>query len=387
MFFDIEEESQLARGKYFCSSLITAFCDEMERQGFYTGFYMSVSAAGAYASEAVRKRYDYWAAQWAGRCTYSGPYSMWQYTAEGVVPGVSGTVDLDYAYKDYPSVIKAAGLNGFTKEKASGDRTADALIRVLEGWLGYSEENGQHKIIIDLYNSHKPLARGYAVQYTDAWCDTCVSAAGIKAGMTDLIGTECGCEQHVEIFKEKGIWIEDGTITPERGDIVLYNWDDGTQPNDGYSDHIGVVTGVKDGMITVIEGNRNDAVSYRTIPAGWGYIRGYARPRYDAGEAASGEDEKSVEQLALEVINAKWGNGKDRKNRLTAAGYDYEAVQAKVNELLRAENEPKYYSVVKGDTLTAIARKHGISLGELIKLNPQISDPNIIYPGQKIRTR
>lgn len=44
---------------------------------------------------------------------------------------------------------------------------------------------------------------------------------------------------------------------------------------------------------------------------------------------------KSVEQLAGEVIQGKWGNGTDRKNRLTSAGYNYKAVQNKVNELLK----------------------------------------------------
>lgn len=263
-------------------------------------------------------------------------------------------------------------------------RKAQDLINVMRGWVGFSEGNGKYKQIIDLYNSHKPLARGYKVKYTDEWCDTTVSAAAIKAGMTDLIGTECGCEEHVKIFKKKGIWIEDGTITPKPGYIILYNWDDSTQPNDGYSDHIGVVEAVNGKTITVIEGNRGNAVSRRMIPVGWGYIRGFAAPKYDAGskivarmtiEAAArevlagkygnGDDrkkaienlgldysavqkrvnelvknsntpaKKSVDELAREVIQGKWGTGDDRKNRLTAAGYNYSAVQKKVNELLR----------------------------------------------------
>lgn len=123
-------------------------------------------------------------------------------------------------------------------------RTAQDLINVMRSWVGFSKGNGKYRQIIDLYNSHKPLARGYKVRYTDEWCDTTISAAAIKAGMTDLIGTECGCEEHVKIFKKKGIWIEDGTTTPKPGYIILYNWDDSTQPNDGYSDHIGVVEAV-----------------------------------------------------------------------------------------------------------------------------------------------
>ncbi len=146
----------------------------------------------------------------------------------------------------------------------------------MRSWIGYSEANGKFRQIIDLYNSHLPLARGYAVQYTDEWCDTAVSAAAvqytdewcdtavsaaaIQAGCVDLIGKECGCEKHIEIFKEKGIWIEDGTIVPLPGDIILYNWDCQAQPNDGYSDQIGYVESVSGQMITVMEGNYNEAV-------------------------------------------------------------------------------------------------------------------------------
>ena len=100
--------------------------------------------------------------------------------------------------------------------------------------------------------------------------------------MVDLIGTECGCEEHVKIFKAKGIWIEDGTIVPKPGYIILYNWDQGYQPNDGYSDHIGVVESVSNGQITCIEGNKGEAVARRVLSVGNGNIRGYAVPKYDS---------------------------------------------------------------------------------------------------------
>lgn len=178
--------------------------------------------------------------------------------------------------------------NGYAKEyydayagTPSTDVSADDVIRIMQGWIGYSESNGRYRQIIDLYNSHQPLARGYSVQYWDAWCDTTVSAAFIKAGAVDLIGgTECGVEEHIKIFKRKGIWIEDGTIIPKAGDIICYNWDDATQPNDGYADHIGIVEATDGTLITVIEGNCDGAVKRRQIRAGWGYIRGYARPKY-----------------------------------------------------------------------------------------------------------
>lgn len=159
--------------------------------------------------------------------------------------------------------------------------TADKILDIYRSWIGYSEANGKHKKIVDLYNSHKPLARGYAVRYSDSWCDTCLSAAFIKANAVNLIGgTECGVEEHVKIFKRAGIWIEDGTIAPKPGDIIVYNWDQKTQPNDGYADHIGIVESVSGNTITTIEGNYKDSVGRRTIAVGNGQIRGYARPKY-----------------------------------------------------------------------------------------------------------
>ena len=219
--------------------------------------------------------------------------------------------------------------------------SADAYIAVLESWLGFSEYNGKHKQIIDIYNSHTPLARGYKVKYTDSWCDATISAAAIKANCVDIIGTECGCEQHINIFKQKGIWIEDGTITPKRGDIILYNWDDSTQPNDGYADQIGAVVSVSGNQIKCIEGNKSDSVSYRYITVGNGNIRGYARPKYTGSSTSTPSTPsggKSVEEVAREVMAGNWGNYPDRKTRLEAAGYNYDQVQAKVEELMKGSS-------------------------------------------------
>lgn len=168
-------------------------------------------------------------------------------------------------------------------------KTAESLLKVLRSWIGYSRSNGKHKKIIDIYNNDDPknLPRGYKVKYTDSYCDTTVSAAAIKAGMKSLIGKECSCEKHIEIFKKKGIWEENGKVTPKAGWIILYNWDDNTQPNDGHADHIGVVESVKKKTIVVIEGNYGGAVKRRTVPVGWGYIRGYAKPKY---ESAKGQE-------------------------------------------------------------------------------------------------
>ncbi len=211
-------------------------------------------------------------------------------------------------------------------------KTRESLVAQARGWIGCKESDGSHKKIIDTYNAHKPLARGYKVQYTDAWCATFVSACAIKTGMTDIIPTECGCGEMVKLFQKLGEWDENDARTPNVGDIIFYDWQDsGSGDNQGNPDHVGILEKVSGTTITVIEGNKNDAVGRRTFKANGRYIRGYGVPKY-AADTTSG---KSVEELAREVINGKWGNGTVRKQKLTAAEYDYAAVQKKVNELLR----------------------------------------------------
>lgn len=225
--------------------------------------------------------------------------------------------------------------------------TANDVIRVAQAWVGFSEKNGKFKEILNTYNSHKPLARNYKIKTTDQWCDCFVSACAIKAGAVDLIGTEVGCEKHIEIFKKKGIWIEDGTVKPKPGDIILYNWDQRTQPNDGFADHIGIVEQQYANTIVVIEGNMNEAVGRRTINVGWGYIRGFARPKYAADTTTVKSTKKSIDAIAKEVIQGAWGTGAIRKTALTKAGYDYNQVQARVNELVG----------VKKSSVTTIAKE------------------------------
>lgn len=95
---------------------------------------------------------------------------------------------------------------------------------------------------------------------------------------------------------------------------------------------------------------------------------------------------KSNEEIANEVINGAWGNGEDRKKRLTDAGYDYNAVQKVVNQKMAARNQSVYYVVKRGDTLSAIASKFGTTYQRLAQING-IANPNRIYVGQKIMVK
>lgn len=159
-----------------------------------------------------------------------------------------------------------------------------SVVAVMQSWLGYSEANGKHKIIIDLYNTQRPLPRGYAVQYDDEWCATTVTAAGMKAGLHDIILGECSCSRMIALYQAAGRWMENDAYVPSPGDIIMYYWKDGTNyattdctaaPN-----HVGIVEKVVGSTITVIEGNKGEAVARRTVAVNGRYIRGYCLPNY-----------------------------------------------------------------------------------------------------------
>lgn len=177
---------------------------------------------------------------------------------------------------------------------------------------------------------------------------------------------------------------------------------------------------------------------------GWGFIRGYARPKYTSGGSSvtpaptPTPPKKTIDEIAQEVIKGVYSNGDARRNALKALGYDPDKVQAKVNELLKG-NTPKpslsiaevakkviageygngtdrrkklasegydpdkvqaevnrqlkssgtsvkYYTVKPGDNLTKIAKKYGTTVDRLVSLNG-IANKNLIYVGQKLRVK
>ena len=231
---------------------------------------------------------------------------------------------------------------------------ASELINVARSWLGKNGNDGSHRNIIDIYNSHKPLARGYAVKYNDYWCATFITALGIVCDAVDIIPKECGCGQMIELFKKIGCWVESDSYIAKTGDILFYDWDDTTgssADNVGWADHVGIVEKVVGDEITVIEGNYNNSVKRRTLKVNAKYIRGYGVPKYEDEVEAT----KSIETIAKEVIQGKWGNGTDRRINLESSGYSYTEVQAKVNELCGASKKKSVDEIAR----EVIQGKHG----------------------------
>ena len=155
------------------------------------------------------------------------------------------------------------------------------VVDTAKKYVGLKEKDAKHKEILNVYNTHKPLARSYAVQLSDAWCATFVSAVSIMCDLTDIMPTECGCQKMIELYQKLGRWKEDESYVPTTGDVIMYDWqDDGKGDNKGVADHVGIVVSVKSGVIKVIEGNIKDSVGYRNISVNGKNIRGYCLPNY-----------------------------------------------------------------------------------------------------------
>ena len=226
-------------------------------------------------------------------------------------------------------------------EQKLRQRVAD----IMTGWVGATRGSAKHLEILEIYNNHKPLARGYKMKVSDAHCAATTSAAWIKAGIADYTGTECGVGKFITIAQNKGIWVENDAYVPKVGDAVVYDWDDsGVGDNKGAGDHIGIVTKAGDPFV-VTEGNMSGGVvGQRNLRVNARYIRGFICP-------------------------------------------DYAAIAPKIQDIPDTPAQPAgdtVYTVVKGDTLSKIAAKYGTTVQALAKYNG-ITNVNLIHVGQTIR--
>ena len=208
------------------------------------------------------------------------------------------------------------------------------VVGLMQSWIGTREPN--HQFILDIYNNHQPLARGYRVRIHDAWCATCASAALIQNGWTGP--TECGCEEWIHRLDEVGMYNEDDDYVPQAGDIIFYDWDDnGYGDCRGHADHVGIVEQCNDNIITVIEGNNNNMVRRRNIAVNSRYIRGYGLPNYEDEAAALPVQQIEPAQInegeaaVYRLYNSNTGEhfftiSVDEGNLLIHNGWQYEGV-------------------------------------------------------------
>ena len=123
----------------------------------------------------------------------------------------------------------------------------------------------------------------------------------------------------------------------------------------------------------------------RLTAAGYDYDAVQARVNEIYKANAEKEVKKTVAELAQEVLAGLWGNDPTRKEKLIAAGYDRDAVQREVDAIVEARKQSgKTYVVAKGDTLSEIAERYKTTISALVAANC-IKDPNLIYVGQELK--
>ena len=274
---------------------------------------------------------------------------------------------------------KYAGGSSAGKE---GKTMRQNFVNTAASYIGCKEANGSHRQIIDIYNEHKPLARSYAVKYTDAWCATFVSAMAIKCGLTNIIPTECGCGQMIQLFQKLGAWQENDAHVPQPGDIIFYDWDDsGVGDNTGWPEHVGIVESVNGSDIKVIEGNMSDAVGRRTLKVNGRYIRGYGVPKFKDGSSAGTGSPASAagSGLAFKVGDVVQFTGSTHYASANAtSGPTCKSGKAKVTAISANAKHPYHliaesgsgstvYGWVDADTVQAITGGGAISVGDTVQ--------------------
>lgn len=115
--YDLEDARIEKLGKAKISAIAKAFCETMEKNGYYVMIYSSLYWFNNYFTNDIFKKYDIWLAQWSAKPTFQKTYGIWQKSSKGRVDGIITNVDIDESYKNYPAIMKYNGLNGYGKEE------------------------------------------------------------------------------------------------------------------------------------------------------------------------------------------------------------------------------------------------------------------------------
>lgn len=149
IYIDVEDTHHQVNNKRGVTDAIIGFCEYLENLGYYVGIYASDISGfqdKMYLNEL--DAYDKWVARYGSEPKYVTNYGMWQSTSSGRINGYNGNLDGDIAYKDYPSIIKNAKLNGFTDNNVivnELDKYSDEELArmVWQGKFGDGEERKQ----------------------------------------------------------------------------------------------------------------------------------------------------------------------------------------------------------------------------------------------------
>lgn len=128
IYYDVEGEA--LTDKTTVSNMCKAFCDILEKAGYFVGIYMSRSPAQTHLTDAIVHKYALWLAEYNSNLNWNGDVGIWQNSSTGNIVGISGDVDTNIGYVDYAKIIKDGGFNGFKKKTNSS--TAKESTKILD---------------------------------------------------------------------------------------------------------------------------------------------------------------------------------------------------------------------------------------------------------------
>lgn len=153
----------------------------------------------------------------------------------------------------------------------------DSIINTAKTYIGTREGSQNHREIIDLYNRGR-YSDAYQMTMNDPWCCAFVVAMFVECNAGDIIPGYAACDQMISVFKSWGRW-KARSASVNAGDIIFYDWN-----ADGSADHVGIVVQNRFGDLSIIEGNKTDSVSYRSVSSSYPQIIGYGVPNYDGSD-------------------------------------------------------------------------------------------------------
>lgn len=144
IYIDVEDTHHQVNNKRGVTDAIIGFCEYLENLGYYVGIYASDISGfqdKMYLNEL--NAYDKWVARYGSEPKYVKQYGMWQSTSSGRINGYNGNLDCDIAYKDYSSIIKNIGLNGFSKSSINNTQNINPLDNFSDEELATKVINGE----------------------------------------------------------------------------------------------------------------------------------------------------------------------------------------------------------------------------------------------------